>query len=489
MTLRSRLLLSHTAVIVAALMVLAIALYFLLAQLQSLRNPADLVPEVLRLSRVARAGFAAGSAQSAFDRAARLVQSPRRLLLLEADGTIVDDSSQDPDALPTRAQLDVRQRALAAGGSGDGLGGQFGLPRESVASGEFRDVRNRRWEYVAFALRPNQSGSELFAIARPATSGLLFDVLEETVAMRLLVAGGIALVVAGVIAALVARSLSQPIQRVAAAANAIARGHYDERVALKGPIEFHQLADDFNSMASAVQAARRRERDFLANVTHELKTPLTSIQGFAQAIADGTVQDGEAARGAAGVIFEESERLRRMVGGLLDASRIEAGEARLSRVALNVNDVLRACVTRFDLRAKDARVNLTESLGDVAPVHADGDRLAQVFMNLLDNGLKFTPPGGSVLIESRPAPREGAAGVEVVVSDTGLGIAAADLPKIFDRFFQAEGTRAVPVGGGEAGGVGLGLTISKQIVEAHGGTIAAASVPGAGTRISVWLPA
>ena len=240
-------------------------------------------------------------------------------------------------------------------------------------------------------------------------------------------------------------------------------------------------------MAARVQAAQQRERDFVANVSHELKTPLTVIQGFAQAITDGAVSEPTQTREAARVIFTEADRLKRLVTGLLDSSRLDAGGSALRRTPLNVNTVIAGLLQAFERRAADAGVSLRASYGEVPAILADGDRLAQIMNNLLDNALKHTPARHEVRVETaaRRDPRGNRPGVEIAVVDTGRGIPPEDLPRLFERFYQVDKARAQTA----PGSVGLGLSIVKQIVEAHQGRVSVTSTLGAGTRMSVWLPA
>jgi signal transduction histidine kinase len=285
----------------------------------------------------------------------------------------------------------------------------------------------------------------------------------------------IGLLFGAVAAALVARSIAKPIQHVSEAARAISAGDYSQRVKVDSPFEVKQLADDFNHMVERVKSAQQTERDFVANVSHELKTPLTSIQGFAQAIRDGDASDTQH---AASIIFDESTRLQRLVNTLLDSARIESGAAQMSKNSLDINDVASACVTKLQPRAQEAGLTLSAQLaGGLPKIVGDGDRLAQVLTNLIDNAIKHTERG-KVTVETKAVKN----GVEIGVSDTGGGIPPDDLPHIFDRFYQADKSRS----GGK--GSGLGLAICKQIVDAHGGKIDAQSVMGLGTRVAVWLP-
>ena len=302
--------------------------------------------------------------------------------------------------------------------------------------------------------------------------------------------GGLLSVLLGL---LISWSVSSPLRRLAKAAKAIADGDYDQTVSMQGPTEVQELAQDFNSMAEQVKASQQSQRDFLANVSHDLKTPLTSIQGYAQAITDGAAGDADSIRRSAGVIQGEAERMSRMVTELLDLARIESGQIVMRQETVHVNAVLRDCADKLALRARQAGVKLeVQTPNDLPVITGDGDRLAQAFTNLLDNALKHTPEGGKVTLAARPLTgssivRKGKtwpAGVEVSVSDTGSGIPPEDLGRIFERFYQVDKSR--PRGGARS--VGLGLAIVKQIVEAHYGMIHAESVVGLGSRFVVTLP-
>jgi two-component system sensor histidine kinase ResE len=235
-------------------------------------------------------------------------------------------------------------------------------------------------------------------------------------------------------------------------------------------------------MTCEVAGMQQTQRDFLANVTHDLRTPLTSIQGFSQAIVDGVAADPQAATRAATIIYDEAGRLNRMVQELLDLARLESGQFQMTWHTLQIADLLTAVAERLQPKAADKGVRLTVDVAPLPALAGDGDRLVQVFTNLLDNGIKHTAAGGSVTLEARSHPEPNGAGIVVKVRDTGDGIPAADLPHIFDRFYQVDKSRR------SKDGAGLGLTISRQIIEAHGGQITVQSVEGLGTLFSVWLP-
>ncbi|MDY7041927.1 MAG: HAMP domain-containing sensor histidine kinase [Chloroflexota bacterium] len=309
------------------------------------------------------------------------------------------------------------------------------------------------------------------------------------------VASVFAFVISLVLAVIVARSIAKPLQRVTAATEQIARGNYDLVLDITSPNEVRRLAASFNSMAHQVKTSRQAQRDFVANVSHELKTPLTSIQGYSQAILDGTIRGEAGGRRAAGIIHDEAGRMRRLVEGLLDLARIESGQVVMAQKPVALRQVLGECVDNLALRAREGGITLLLDVPDLLPVLGDGDRLAQVINNLLDNALKHTTAGGKVTVGGEEV-REAEAlqaiepslavplpAVVVTVSDTGRGIPPEELSRIFERFYQVDKSRAR-----ERGGVGLGLAIAQEIVTAHGGRIAVQSVAGVGTKFIVALP-
>ncbi|MGE5777223.1 MAG: sensor histidine kinase, partial [Chloroflexota bacterium] len=249
----------------------------------------------------------------------------------------------------------------------------------------------------------------------------------------------------------------------------------------RGPHEVQDLTRAFNSMVARVQRTQKSQRDFVANVSHELKTPLTSVQGFAQAILDDTANTPEARKQAAQIIYGEAGRMHRMALDLLDLARLEAGTADLKMSAVDMGVLLRGIVEKFAPQAAQAGVNLQLNIPESPPaLIGDGDRLAQVFTNLVDNALKFTPAGGQITLSAANAGAE----METSVTDTGKGIPPEALPHLFDRFYQVDRSRA----GGEKHGAGLGLAIVQEILQAHGGRIIVRSEVGRGTTFVIRLP-
>jgi len=210
-------------------------------------------------------------------------------------------------------------------------------------------------------------------------------------------AGASAFVLSVPLALWLSYSLSTPLRQAAEAAERVAAGDYGVSLDVTSPDEARRLAESFNTMTRAVAASQRTQRDFVANVSHELKTPLTSIQGFAQAILDGTAADGPAMRRAAHIIHDETERLSRLVSKLLDLTRLESGETAMSWTNVDLVALARGCAEQFAPLADEHGIVIELDLDASAVVTGDGDRLVQVLTNLLDNALKHTDPGDRVV--------------------------------------------------------------------------------------------
>ncbi|MBE9506402.1 MAG: HAMP domain-containing histidine kinase [Chloroflexi bacterium] len=257
---------------------------------------------------------------------------------------------------------------------------------------------------------------------------------------------------------------------------AIAEGNYDQIVPVSGPPELKRLAATFNDMAVRVKLSQQRLRDFVADVSHELRSPLTSIGGFAQALLDGTAEDESTRRRAAQIIADESRRVAAQVDELLDLSRVQSGQISMSRDDLQLSGLVGLCSEVLSTRASDREVTLETDVPEGLCVIGDGDRLEQVIGNLLDNALKHSPPGGTIRVTARAA---GMDRVELSVVDEGPGIPPDNLDHVFDRFYQGAGVRT---------GAGLGLAIAREIVRAHGGSIRAANGLEKGAVFTVRLP-
>jgi signal transduction histidine kinase len=275
-------------------------------------------------------------------------------------------------------------------------------------------------------------------------------------------------VIAGVVglglAALLVRQITHPLSSLIEASSRIAGGDLGVRVPMESKDELGELAATFNRMAHSLETQEILRRNLMADVAHELRTPLTGIQGTIEALQDGVFPVTAENLNA---IHEGVLLLNRLVEDLRTLANAEAGQLPLERLPLELADLCGRRVAAFQPQALARQITLTfQREAPTLTICGDGERLGQVLNNLLDNALRHTPAGGTVQLSLRPAP--GCARLAVI--DTGPGIAPADLPHLFDRFYRADGSR-----NRRTGGSGLGLAIARQLVHAHGGRIWAES--------------
>jgi two-component system sensor histidine kinase BaeS len=302
--------------------------------------------------------------------------------------------------------------------------------------------------------------------------------LLPVVAWRLLLATALAVAVAALAAWLLAGRLTAPLGQLVTAARRVGDGDLSTRVRVDGDGEVAEVAAAFNDMAAGLERAQTEQRAFLASVGHELKTPLTTVQGYTEALLDGTVDDPAERRRSLLRVHAETVRLGRLVQDLLDLARLGRGQFAVSTA--DVGAVLREAAGAAAERAARRQVTVTTRLDGGLNAHVDPGRLRQVLDNLLDNAVRSSPSGGQVLVAARPLDQDA---VEAAVVDQGPGIAAEDLPHAFDRGYlwsRYRGTREV--------GSGLGLAIVKALCDAMGVGIRAESGAGGGTAFRLSLP-
>ena len=316
---------------------------------------------------------------------------------------------------------------------------------------------------------PHSALTEPGALASQAVLAFTISLFLTTV---------VSVVASGAASLFVARRIVEPLQRMMETSRRIAEGRYHDRVPVSDDYEISHLAVSLNSMAATLERTEQQRQELIANVAHELRTPLTTIKGYMEGLIDGIVP-ADAATFA--LVHEEADRLSRLVRDLQDLSRLEESGVSLNIRPALVSDIVGGVMQKMRPQFETKGVALSAIVPARLPlVLADGDRIQQVLLNLLDNALVYTPAGGAVCVEASA----GAGAVEIAVIDNGIGIAPEHLPYIFTRFYRVDKSRSRA-----AGGAGIGLTIARRLIEAHGGTIDVQSAAGAGSRFTVTLPA
>ncbi len=299
----------------------------------------------------------------------------------------------------------------------------------------------------------------------------------DQVRQNLLFAALIASLIGAVLGLLFSRTLTRPLNRLVSAARAIAAKDLTHRVEPMGSVEVANVAHAFNDMAASLQKAEQLRRNLVADVAHELRTPLSVMQGTLTAQLDGVfpLDLTETAK-----LYDETRLLSRLVDDLRELAQAEAGQIQLNIGSIDLKRVITTTVGAFNGAASEKQIRLNDEAADHLPlVKADSERVAQVLRVLISNALRHTPTNGSISISTTLL----ADSVEVSVRDTGDGIAPNELPYVFDRFWRGDKSRAR-----ETGGSGLGLAIAKQLIEAQNGSIGVESTIGQGSRFWFRLP-
>ena len=339
----------------------------------------------------------------------------------------------------------------------------------------YQDLQKKDWFYQI-----SQIDSHYYLLTaeiRPDISigGLFQDELMQP----LFRAGVFALIISFVLGWFIARWITRPLEKISISAEKIADGNY-VTVPVEGPSEVQQLAQVINDMVTKVQDSMHSQQDFVANVSHEFKTPLTSIQGFAQALYDEAITAKSERKKAANIILEESERLNHLVNDLLLLAKLDAGTMSIDKSRMDLNQLIRNTLEKFQFQINSSKIKLNADLNGELLVKIDGEKIGQVLNNLMDNAIKFSPSGAEILISTWKEKDW----VGFNISDSGPGISTDDQKRIFERFFQIDKSRK----GGPGRGVGLGLSIAYQIIMAHGGKIKVESQLGSGSTFMVKLP-
>jgi signal transduction histidine kinase len=296
--------------------------------------------------------------------------------------------------------------------------------------------------------------------------------LSKTLLIATLLGGAVAIFLASILSA----RILQPVQALTRAALQMERGHLDQRVTVRTTDELGSLAHAFNAMADSVAHAERLRRTMLGDVAHDLRTPLTNIRGYLEAIQDGVVRLSPP---VLRVLQDETLLLTRLVDDLQDLAQAEAGQVALECLPVDVVQTLEqaAAIVAPQAQARGVSINV-EAPNALPPALADAGRVGQVLRNLLQNAITYTPDGGQVTLRARASEC-----ITVEVADTGAGIPPEHLPSVFERFYRVDPSRSRATGGS-----GLGLAIVRQLVEQQGGHVSVESIVGAGSTFRFTLP-
>ena len=288
------------------------------------------------------------------------------------------------------------------------------------------------------------------------------------------------LVLTFIVVYLMTYRIVSPLRRMAAATRRFAKGDFSVRVKVDGNDEVAELASALDHMATSLSSLETMRRSFIANVSQELKTPMTTIAGFVDGMLDGTIPPDQQSHYMK-IVADEVKRLSRLVRSMLDLSRIDSGQLKMTAVRLNLTEIVGSVLVTFEQRIEQKRLQITglEDQGDIA-VNGDHDLLGQVVYNLIDNAVKFTNEGGTIEIRLFQT----AGRVQCRIRNTGAGIPAEEMPQLFDRFYKSDRSRSL-----DKNGLGLGLYIVKTVIDLHHGQITVRSVEGEYTEFAFWLPA
>ncbi len=303
--------------------------------------------------------------------------------------------------------------------------------------------------------------------------------VRASVNNALILAGGAAVLTAVIVSWFVSQRIVRPIRAVVDLSQRIASGHYEERLDARTGDELGELMTSFNQMASVLAESETTRRQLLADVTHELKTPLASIKGYMEGLQDNILP---AIPETFQIVHREAARLQRLVEDLQELSRVESGQVPIQPQTLDPAQIVQVVVERMQPQFSDKNIALQVEIPPVLPsVRADHDRLEQILTNLLGNALQYSPSAGKVTVCLKPSDHM----LDIAVRDTGIGLAPEDRERIFQRFYRVDKSRSRA-----SGGSGIGLTITRYLVEAQGGRIWAESPgPGQGSTFHFTLPA
>jgi signal transduction histidine kinase len=483
--LTSRLILSHLLVIAVAMGLLGFLLlslvqgYFEQAVRESLFVQARLVSHGLAASPpLALSNVEQGLLPSASNTVQQLAQNraPASRSPFALDNATLQITSQ----LDTRVQLVDAVGVVVADSEATGAGrdlSQDPLVKAALAGQEAARAEAGR---MLVALPLSRDGSMPGAVLLSQPLRDLAAVLAD-LRTRLAVSAAVALALSALVGLVLSRAVARPVRELTIAADRLARGDFDYPLTTQSPEELADLARSFGAMRDELRRTLQARTDLVTNVSHELRTPLTAVKGLTETLRDGAVDDLEARDRFLASIETQTDRLIRLVNDLLLLSRADAQALALRGERVDLAEIAATSAAELSVQADAREVSIAVE-GKAAFVSGDADRLRQVFVNLLDNALRYSPPGETVTVRVIRERDQ----IVTSVHDCGPGIPPADLPHVFERFYRGDRSRHRSEDGG---GAGLGLAIVHALVQAHGGQITVESVEQAGTTVRFVLPA
>jgi signal transduction histidine kinase len=391
-------------------------------------------------------------------------QSGTRITMIAADGRVVCDSEDDPGKMENHAARPEVKLALEG---------------KTAVSFRKSPSLDRKMMYAAV---PVISNGRVAAVMR---SSMFLTFMNDTLGSvyeSLILGVIISACIAGLVGLFISRHISRPLIKLKNAAERFACGDLEQCISVDGAEEIRALAAKLNHMAAQLKKLETIRRDFVANVSHELKTPVTSIRGFVETLVDGDIEDEEESKRFLGIILKQTDRLEAIIEDLLALSRLEQGlDAKdIEFENASLHDTLASAVQSLDAAAKAKRIDLCVSCQPDLKARLNPLLLGQAMSNLIDNAIKYSDAGKAVFIDARQKDTE----ILISVRDDGCGISEEHIGRIFERFYRVDKARSRA-----SGGTGLGLAIVKHIVNMHGGRIDVESTPGKGSTFTIHLPA
>ncbi|MDL2233215.1 HAMP domain-containing histidine kinase [Ruminococcaceae bacterium OttesenSCG-928-L11] len=378
------------------------------------------------------------------------------VFLANEDGRVIVTVSSGADSLTGIVRPASVSPAVTAAAIQDGIYEEMG---------DMHGYFDRKYYVVAMPVFHEGTAFGVVFTACPADD--LVDFLQELVKM-FCVSVIVVLAIVFLIIYFITARLVSPLKNMLDATNSFTRGDFSKRVPVSGYDEMGQLSMAFNNMASTLAATESTRRSFIANVSHELKTPMTTISGFVDGILDGTIPEDNRDQ-YLGIVSNECKRLTRLVRSMLDMARLEAGELELRPVLFDISETIRQTVFVFVKTLEDKQVDIRGLDTDRILVRADKDLMHQVVYNLIENAVKFVNPNGYIEVSYRIQPDM----TYIAIKNSGPGIEKSELTQLFERFYKSDRSRSV-----NKDGVGLGLHIVRSIVHYHHGEITVESEPG-----------